>query len=66
MALGGTMGAAGSVCDATGHCVAPPGTPGGCCEEPDQGTCFEPVAYEFCPGIYHDAAVCLPTGTCSP
>src|SRR5581483_6618720 len=31
-AAGATVGAPGSVCDANGDCVSPPGTPGDCCQ----------------------------------
>jgi hypothetical protein len=57
------------VCDATGNCVPPPGTPGACCENAvilpfcsmvaDQATC------ESSGGTFHSNAVCEPSAVCT-
>jgi hypothetical protein len=62
------VGAFGTVCDGSGDCVAPPGTPGSCCAFGDS-TCQGNVTSEFCAifsGAFHASAVCLPSGACSP
>lgn len=63
----GTVGGEGTVCDATGDCVPPPGVAGDCCEfSGDFGPyCFMPLS-EFCSGASHPAAVCQASGMCSP
>lgn len=66
---GGTTVGGGAVCDASGNCVTPPGSPGDCCEGSvpyplctmvvDQTTC------ESGGGTFHGSAVCEPSGTCT-
>ena len=65
-AADGVPGAAGTVCVGSGGCVAPPGTPGDCCQFP--GSCY-PWSSSACAeggGTYHASAVCLGSGLCSP
>src|SRR5262245_11702552 len=71
---GGTLGAAGTVCDgATGACAAPPAAGGNCCEGVVYGTgCVGGPAWTaqtctFLPGhTFNPNAVCEPNGTCAP
>ena len=65
---GGTAAAEGTVCDATGDCVPPPGVAGDCCElsgsfGPECFMSFDPL---YCAGTSHPAAVCQASGICSP
>ena len=65
---GGTAAAEGTVCDATGDCVPPPGVAGDCCElsgsfEPECFMAFYPL---FCAGAFHPGAVCQASGMCGP
>jgi hypothetical protein len=65
---GGAVAAYGTVCDSSGDCVAPPGTPGSCCAF-GNSTCQTNVDAEFCAifsGEFHASSVCLPSGACSP
>lgn len=67
---GGTTVGGGAVCDASGDCVTPPGSPGDCCEGSipyplctmvvDQTTC------EGGGGTFHASAICDPSGACTP
>lgn len=67
--LSGTLGPPGSVCDASGDCVAPPGTGGACCAfagayctaGPDDG----PALCGAAGGQFSAAAICQPDGTCT-
>jgi hypothetical protein len=61
-----------AVCNGSGTCVSPPGSPGNCCDNlsgyPDQcyatdaGTC----ASAGVNGTFHPASVCQPSGDCTP
>ena len=70
--VSGTPVFGGTVCDASGACVPPPGTPGGCCELPPLllASCSTSADAGICRGdfngTYHPAAVCLPSGLCVP
>lgn len=67
--IGGTPGAASSVCDsATGTCTVS-ATAGGCCEgfsSPFGDLCFTgpDITVDFCPGSFSGSAVCSPNGSC--
>ena len=71
--MSGTLGAPGTLCDATGACVPPPAAGGTCCEGLDTsiypGTgCYEGVDDSTCAsvaGVFHPNAVCRPSGTCA-
>lgn len=63
-ALGGTAGAVGSVCDATGSCVAPPGIPGDCCEVPISQDCGFASLASDCLGAIIPGTVCNQLGRC--
>ena len=56
-----------AVCDATAHCVPPPGTPGGCCQF--GGFCFAPADQVYCENqefaTFHPMSVCQPYGYCA-
>jgi hypothetical protein len=65
---GGITVGGGAVCDASGNCVPPPGTPAGCCEGVnifpfctivDQSSC------EGGGGTFHGSAVCQPSAVCT-
>ena len=61
----------GATCDASGDCVRSPGTSGSCCDNvPSQpGVCGAPADASACAGAggtFHPAAVCQPSGVCSP
>lgn len=65
--LGGTPGPAGSVCDATGACVAPPGTPGDCCESTvslECGFASLPADCTMAAGALVPGTVCERNGRC--
>ena len=72
--LNGVAGAPGSVCDASGGCVAPPGTAGPCCEDVQVpfflGLCLSgPVPQQVCDdagGRYVLDAVCTEQQVCLP
>jgi hypothetical protein len=75
VASGGTVGPAGSVCNAaTGSCTAPPASSGNCCDNfPLFGTtgCASGQAIDafgcaFFNGTFHANSVCGPAGTCAP
>jgi hypothetical protein len=62
---------ANAVCDASGRCVTPPGTPGDCCRAPDSplvGGCmiapYDSSACDSVGGTVVTGAVCLTDGTC--
>ncbi len=66
---GGTLVGGGRVCDASGSCVAPPGTPGPCCEGvvlslPVCGTFADQTGCEADGGTFHVSAICAPTTHC--
>jgi hypothetical protein len=63
----GTVGAEGTVCDATGQCVPPPGIPGDCCDNFgfDRPVCSMPGNQDFCTGEFRPSAVCQ-AGVCGP
>ena len=65
---GGTAAAEGTVCDATGDCVPPPGVAGDCCEFSGSfgPECFMPFYPLYCAGTSHPAAVCQASGMCGP
>lgn len=66
---GGTTVGGGAVCDASGDCVTPPASPGGCCEGVvifpvcsmvvDQTTC------ESDGGTFHGSAICEASAVCT-
>jgi hypothetical protein len=68
----GTVGPPGSVCDNSGSCVTPPGTPGGCCTQSGGGcaagsaTCGDqPTCLAYCGGTsWVPSAICMPDGSC--
>ena len=66
--LGGTVGAEGSVCDATGGCIAPPTSGGGCCETSGglgcQGGPFTLSVCNATGGTFSANGVCTPAKTC--
>jgi hypothetical protein len=67
--VGGTLGAPGTVCDASGGCVPPPGAPGTCCEFPAPSCIAGPVgtdqtACEDIGGTFFASAVCGADGLC--
>jgi hypothetical protein len=68
--IGGTPGPPGTVCDASGACVEPPGAPGDCCQALDGRGCVIPVDSVTCTEsggqLFHENAVCTPQGTCVP
>jgi hypothetical protein len=66
-AFSGTVGAEGTVCDATGQCVPPPGIPGDCCDNFgfDRPVCSMPGFQDFCTGEVRPSAVCQ-AGVCGP
>ena len=68
--IGGTPGAPGTVCDASGACVLAPGTPGDCCQALGGSACVIPVDSVTCTEsggqAFHENAACTPQGTCVP
>jgi hypothetical protein len=65
--LGGTSGPPGSVCDATGACVVPPGVPGDCCESTVSLECGfgpQPSDCATAGGMTVPGTVCERNGRC--
>jgi hypothetical protein len=67
----GTLGAPGSVCSASGACIAPPAQAGPCCEDASIArglrVCLGNAAEGDCTaqeGIYSASALCRPNQTC--
>jgi hypothetical protein len=66
---GGTVVGGNTICDASGTCVPPPGTPGPCCEGTIMtfaacGTFADQAGCEGDSGIFHPSAICARTIQC--
>lgn len=69
--VGGTPGAPGTLCEASGACVAPPATAGNCCDELPVLSCaasplFDAATCDLQGGVFTGASLCDPTGQCLP
>lgn len=66
---GGTTVGGGAVCDASGNCVTPPGSPGACCEGvvifPVCSMVVDQTSCENNGGTFHASAICEPSAVCT-